>query len=81
MTDAMRARKEAEDDQRLDDQLRKRARILCAAAEINQDELAELMGMSRPTLWKRLKAPGTFSLAEYRRFRRLENRFVKGGDT
>ena len=77
----MNARQEAEADRRADEAFGRRVRVLMTAAGINAERLSALMGMSKTTLYERLKAPGSFRLQEIRRFRRLEKRFMGGGET
>ncbi len=78
MTAAQRA---AAQDRAADEDLRRRIRLTVAALGLTGETFAARIGISYPTLARRMRSPGTFTLAELRRFERLEeNAGTNGGE-
>ncbi len=67
------------DDRLADERMNRRIRVLMASAQIDRAQLASMLGMSRATLWKRLRHPSDFTVAEIRTLSRIEKAMGGGG--
>lgn len=66
--------KAALDERHADEALRQRIQILRAVSGVTSEGLAARIGMSAPTLSRRMKDPGTFTVYELRAIAREEKK-------
>lgn len=67
-----RAQREAEADRKADADIVRSIRGMMGAAQLDQTRVAEMLGISRQTLARRLKRPGEFTVQELRRLCRVD---------
>ena len=65
------AQKRAAEDAKADEAIRTAVRVVLAVRQLSMDSLAAALGMSRATLYARMKKPTDFTMGEIRTLRRL----------